>query len=46
MMPGSPTLSSVPLGHIEPHARLLTAPPAGQWLFKLMRSYAGKSVTA
>jgi hypothetical protein len=38
MMPGSPTLSPVPLGHIEPHAPLLTAPPDGQRLFKLMRA--------
>lgn len=37
-MTGSPILALVPLGHIEPHAPLLTAPPSGQRLFKLMRA--------
>lgn len=37
-MAGSPTVSPAPLGHIEPHALLLTAPPAGQRLFKVMRA--------
>lgn len=37
-MIGSPILAPAPLGHIEPHAPLLTAPPPGQRLFKLMRA--------
>jgi len=37
-MTGSPILAPALLGHIEPHAPLLTAPPPGQRLFKLMRA--------
>jgi hypothetical protein len=37
-MTQAPSLNPAPRGNIEPHAPLLTPPPAGQRLFKLMRA--------